>query len=132
MSDFVLNKQTFDLQIENGLFKIDNDIDTDILYGLLLEARADATQVTTKEYRGGWVGDVLYNVPTGSFLWFLTRQLTINPSALAEIQTLIQNKLNTILIAEGRAKSLNVKVYQKQNLIYAKITIDNVQKEFLL
>ncbi len=77
MSDIVLEKNTnglYDILFENGDFKLTDGLDTAILMSLLIDKRADESEVFEPELRRGWIGneqneDEDYDI--GSKLWLI-------------------------------------------------------------
>lgn len=79
MTDLKLTRDSdrqWDISIDpvTGDFAIDDSMNTAIEMTVRCQRRADASQVATPEYRRGWIGNELSDVPEfqqGSLLWLL-------------------------------------------------------------
>lgn len=63
---------SYDLEIENGDFVIDDALETALVVSLLSDRRADESQVAQPEFRRGWIGDLVTTLSGylfGSHLW---------------------------------------------------------------
>jgi len=76
MRDILLEKsdEYFDISFEDGDFKLTEGLDTSIIMSLLVDIRAEASEVTEPSLRRGWIGNEQNDDPdheVGSKLWLL-------------------------------------------------------------
>jgi len=122
--DIVLEKPEnvdyYDFAIENGDFKSTDGLDPAILMSLLIDARADASEVPEPSLRRGWIGneqneDEDYQV--GSKLWLLD-QARANQQSLNKGIDAIQNGL-AWMIEDQLIKGLRVDgTLVQENILY--------------
>jgi phage gp46-like protein len=130
-----LGNQIYDYAIsETGDFVIDESFDSDIIVSLFCDRRADQSEISQPEFRGGWFGDVvttLQNYQIGSKLW-LTYQSRFNQDTETKMQTYVQSCLSWITEL-GYAQRVQVSVNRQgieEMIIDIKIyvTEDEVEK----
>lgn len=99
----------FEIVIENGDFANEPGFDTNIWVSLFSDSRADVSQVIIPEYRRGWLGNIVTDVPErqlGSFLW-LVEQRRLNQDSLNEVIDYIRKALQWI-VDDGVALKIEV------------------------
>lgn len=99
----------FEILIENGDFANEDGFDTNIWVSLFSDARADISQVLIPEYRRGWLGNIVTDIPErqlGSFLW-LVEQRRLNQDSLNEAIDYIRKALQWI-VDDGIALKIEV------------------------
>jgi len=76
MRDILIQKQDdiFDIDFKGGDFLLTEGLDSSIITSLLVDQRAEASEVSPPELRRGWIGNEQNDDPNyqvGSKLWFL-------------------------------------------------------------
>jgi len=111
----------YDLQIENGDFITTNSFETAIQMSLLIDRRANASEVPQPERRRGWWGNVANRVEDydiGSKLWLLdqarsteeTLNLAINYVRISLQWLLDDNEAEEIEVTGERINS-NIRIF---------------------
>lgn len=68
------NTQLYDISFDtNGDILTDDFFDTSLLYSLLGERRADASEMTEPQLRRGWIGNEGKSFENGSKLWLFSQ-----------------------------------------------------------
>lgn len=102
MLDIKLVKQpdtSYDIEFENGDFKIDDGLETSLIVSLLSDRRASETQVFLPQFRRGWIGDLVTTLPGfkfGSHIW-LSEQSRITQETLSTISDSAEKSLGWML-----------------------------------
>lgn len=114
MLDIKLAQQpdlNYDIEFENGDFIIDDSLETALIVSILSDRRADNSQVSQREFRRGWIGDLVTTLPgfkLGSHIW-LSEQARITQETLTTIQDSAEKSLDWMLsaglIIEVKAKA---------------------------
>ena len=117
----------FDIDLdENGDLLIDEGFGTTLRLSIYGKRRATEAEVPVPEYRGGWIGNLLAEIPgfeEGSKLWLL-RQARLNEETRNAAKSYIKEGLEW-LIEDGLAKSIEVNVdYLSSGKLEALVTID--------
>ena len=117
----------FDIDLdENGDLLIDEGLGTTLRLSIYGKRRATEAEVPVPEYRGGWIGNLLAEIPgfeEGSKLWLL-RQARLNEETRNAAKSYIKEGLEW-LIEDGLAKSIEVNVdYLSSGKLEALVTID--------
>lgn len=89
----------YDYAIIDGDFLTDDSFDTDILSSLLVDARADSSEIQQPENRRGWFGDefmVDVGFILGSKLWLIEQSRNVNLTA-TQAETYTREALEWIL-----------------------------------
>lgn len=111
---------------EDGDLTKDDGFGTTIALSIFGHRRATEGEVPTPEYRGGWIGNLLSDVPgfeAGSKSW-LRQQARLTPETVTVIKNDHQEALNW-LIEDGLAASVIVKSQQSgPDSIFEEIEID--------
>lgn len=76
MKDILLEKNNgfYDISFENGDFKTTDGLDTSIINSLLVDKRANNSEITESDLRRGWLGNELNDdndYEVGSKLWLI-------------------------------------------------------------
>lgn len=90
---------SYDLEIENGDFVIDDALETALTVSLLSDRRADESQVAQPELRRGWIGDLVTTLSGylfGSHLW-LNEQSRATQETLNSIKDAAEKALQWLL-----------------------------------
>lgn len=93
---------SYDLEFENGDFIIDDGLETALVVSILSDRRADNSQVSQRELRRGWIGDLVTTLPgfkLGSHIW-LSEQARITQETLTTIQDSAEKSLDWMFSAE--------------------------------
>ena len=104
---------SYDIEFENGDFKIDDGLETALIVSILSDRRASESQVFQPELRRGWIGDLVTTLPgykLGSHIW-LSEQARVTQETLSTIQDSAEKSLNWMLSA-----SLILKVEAKATI----------------
>lgn len=102
MFDIEIVKQSdesYDLEIVDGDFRIDEGFRTSLIISLLSDRRADESQVTLSQFRRGWICDLVTTTPgfkIGSHLWLLENSRII-PETLSLAEDYAQKSLQWLL-----------------------------------
>ena len=102
MFDIKLIEQSnlaYDVEFENGDFKIDDGLETALIVSLLSDRRADESQIFQPELRRGWIGDLVATLPGykfGSHIW-LSEQSRLTQETLTTIQDASEKSLDWML-----------------------------------
>lgn len=116
----------FDIDLdENGDLLADNGFGTPLRLSIFGRRRATEGEVPEPQYRGGWIGNLLSDVPgfeAGSKLWLL-QQARLTSETLNDAKSHIENGLEW-LVEDGLAKSVEVSVGVSNGTITALVTID--------
>lgn len=127
-----ITKGLYDYQIVDGDFLGDDSFDTDILSSLLVDARADSSEIQQPENRRGWFGDEFmvdntYNL--GSKLWLLEQSRNVNLTVTKSetftseaLQWILDNKLADIVDVSSELKApdelfINIDIFVDDNKI---------------
>jgi len=100
--DIKLVKQadlSYDIEVENGDFVIDDGLETALIVSLLSDRRADESQVVQPEFRRGWIGDLVANLigyKFGSHIW-LSEQSRLTQETLNSVQDAAEKSLDWML-----------------------------------
>lgn len=114
----------FDIDFENGDFKLTDGLDTALYMSVLSEKRADENQVQFSRNRRGHFSNLFNRVPgyeVGSYLWVYTEQGVINQATLDNIRDTITNDGLSWMLEDGIVKSIEVEVTSEASLIKAQI-----------
>jgi phage gp46-like protein len=116
----------FDIDLdENGDLLIDEGFGTTLRLSIYGKRRATEAEVPVPEYRGGWIGNLLSEIPgfeAGSKLWLL-KQARLTPETASTAKSYIEEALEW-LVEDGLAKSIEVSVDASNGTLEALITID--------
>ena len=134
-----MNQQLIDIKLrqraEDGIWDINIDSDGDlekddgfgttIAMSIIGRRRATAGEVITPQNRGGWLGNLLSDVPgfeMGSKTW-LRNQSRMPPNTPAQIKNDIQEGLQW-MIDDGLAENIIVTASQNGDSIQVEINVD--------
>lgn len=122
--DVTMNKAEnyYDLSLDaNGDISHNESFDSSLLYSLLGERRADASEVPISEYRRGWLGNEGKLFENGSKLW-LYKQARLTRTTINAIQSVAYNGL-LWLIEDNLVKDITVKVVSSRDSVSLEITL---------
>jgi phage gp46-like protein len=111
MRDILLEKTDdyYDISFQNGDFKTTTGLDTSIIMSLLIDSRAESSEVAEPSLRRGWIGNEQNETPDhqiGSKLWLLDQSRN-DQSAINRGEAYILNGLQWFL-DENLAKDIQV------------------------
>ena len=109
-------KLTPEGDLENGDF-----FDSSLLYSLLGERRANASEVPVSEFRRGWIGNENSDYENGSKLW-LYYQARLTRTILNSMQTAAFNGLQW-LIEDNILKDITVRAFNRNGVAVLEITL---------
>lgn len=125
----------YDISFENGDFTKVDGFETALQMSLLVNKRADASEVPRPELREGWWGNTLNDVEDyqiGSKLWLL-KQAKLNTTTLNEaidfandgLQWFLEDNLLENVIVDGTATSenitLSIDLVRSQNIVLSRL-----------
>jgi phage gp46-like protein len=110
----------------NGDLEVDDGFGTPLRLSIEGRRRATDSEVLEPQYRGGWIGNLLSEIPdfeAGSKLWLL-KQARLTPQTLTAAKSYIEEGLEWFT-EDGLAKSIEVSVdVGATSELQALITID--------
>lgn len=117
----------FDIDVdENGDLVTDEGFGTTIRLTVFGRRRATEDEVPEPEYRGGWIGNLLSDIPgfeAGSKLWLL-KQARLNDETLNAAKSYLTDA-RSWFVEDGLAKSMEVDIERRASKIVAAIRVDD-------
>ncbi len=115
------SNNVYDFAIVNGDFQTEDSYDTAILYSVLGERRATASEVPEASRRKGWIGNEFAAFENGSKVWLYYQERAIRDTVNG-LQNEVLNAVNW-LVEDGRAINTTAEATLNKGTIGVIVTI---------